>query len=70
MEDTRVDAEAAEPPVRRTLRAVPSPLPEVAPTAAPAVPADALNGTGHPAAGSGFAGPSGPQAVGPSGQRE
>jgi CHAD domain-containing protein len=70
MEDTRAEAEAAEPPVRRTLRAVPSPLPEVAPTAAPAAPADALNGTVHPAAGSGFAGPGGPQAVGPSGQRE
>jgi hypothetical protein len=67
MEDTRAEAEAAQPPVRRTLRAVPSP----APTEAPIAPADAEHGsTGHPAAGAGFPGPSGPQALGPSGQRE
>jgi hypothetical protein len=67
MEDTRAEAEAAQPPVRRTLRAVPTP----APTEAPIAPADAEHGsTGHPAAGAGFPGPSGPQALGPSGQRE
>jgi CHAD domain-containing protein len=67
MEDTRAEAAAAQPPVRRTLRAVPSP----APTEAPSAPADAEHGgTGHPAAGAGFPGPSGPQALGPSGQRE
>jgi hypothetical protein len=70
MEDTRADAEAAQPPMRRTLRAVPSPAPEAAATEAPTAPADAAHGTGHPAAGNGFPGPSGPQAVGPSGQRE
>jgi hypothetical protein len=67
MEDTRAEAEAAQPPVRRTLRAVPTP----APTEAPIAPADAEHGsTGHPAAGAGFPGPSGTQALGPSGQRE
>jgi hypothetical protein len=70
MEDTRAEAEAAQPPVRRTLRAVPSPAPEAAPTEAPTAPADAEPGTDHPAAGTAFPGPSGPQAFGPSGQRE
>ena len=65
MEERRAEAEAAQPPARRTLRAVPSPAPD-------AVPADAARGTAHPAAGAGFSGPTGtgPQAVGPSGQRE
>jgi CHAD domain-containing protein len=65
MEEQRAEAEAAQPPARRTLRAVPSPAPD-------AVPADAAGGTAHPAAGGGFSGPTGtgPQAVSPSGQRE
>jgi triphosphatase len=71
MEDTRAEAEAALPPVRRTLRAVPSPAPDAAPTEAATAPADADHGAGHPAAGGGLPGPSGrPQAVRPSGQRE
>jgi hypothetical protein len=69
MEDTRAEAEAALPPVRRTLRAVPSPAPGAAPTEAATAPADLEHG-GHPAAGGVLGGPSGPQAVRPSGQRE
>jgi CHAD domain-containing protein len=70
LEDRRAEAEAAQPPVRRTLRAVPSPAPDATPTEAPAAPADAADGAGHPAAGAGYRGPTGPQAVRPSGQRE
>jgi hypothetical protein len=66
MENTRAEAEAALPPVRRTLRAVPSPAPDAAPTEAATAPADA----GHPAAGGVLPGHGGPQAVRPSGQRE
>ena len=69
LEDRRAEAEAAQPPVRRTLRAVPSPAPDAAPTGPPA-PADAEHGAGHPAAGGAYRGPSGPQAVRPSGQGE
>ena len=68
LDATRAEAEAAQPPVRRTLRAVPSPAPEAAPAPAPAAGAD--HKAGHPAAGGGFPGPTGPQAVSPSGQRE
>jgi hypothetical protein len=64
LEDTRAEAVAAQPPVRRTLRAVPPP--DAPPTEAPTAP----GGVGHPAAGGGFPGPGGPQAVRPSGQRE
>jgi CHAD domain-containing protein len=67
MEDKRAEAEAAQPPLRRTLRAVPSPAPDAAPAPAPA---DAARGTAHPAAEGDFSGPTGPQAVSPSGQRE
>ena len=70
MEDRRAEAEAALPPVRRTLRAVPSPAPDAEPTAAPAAPPEPALGAGHPAAGGGFPGHPGPQAVRPSGQRE
>ncbi len=70
MEGARAEAEAALPPVRRTLRAVPSPAPDATPTDPPAAPADAENGAGHPAAGGGRPGHTGPQAVRPSGQRE
>jgi triphosphatase len=70
MEDTRAEAEAALPPVRRTLRAVPSPAPDAAPTEAATAPVDAGHGAGHPAAGGVLPGHSGPQAVRPSGQRE
>jgi CHAD domain-containing protein len=69
MEDTRAEAEAALPPVRRTLRAVPSPAPDAAPTE-PTASADLEHGAGHPAAGGLLPGRSGPQAVRPSGQRE
>jgi hypothetical protein len=65
MEEQRTEAEAAQPPVRRTLRAVPSPAPDAAPA-----PADAARGSAHPAAGGALSGPTGPQAVSPSGQRE
>ena len=68
LDATRAEAEAAQPPVRRTLRAVPSPAPEAAPAPAPAAGAD--HKAGHPAAGGGIPGPTGPQAVSPSGQRE
>jgi CHAD domain-containing protein len=66
MDARRAEAEAALPPVRRTLRAVPSPAPDIAPPGVPAgpVPADASHGAGHPAAGGGLPGP---QAVRPAG---
>ncbi len=69
LEDRRAEAEAAQPPVRRTLRAVPSPAPDATPTE-PAPSADTEHGAGHPAAGSGYRGPTGPQAVRPSGPRD
>jgi hypothetical protein len=65
LEDRRAEAEAAQPPVRRTLRAVPSPAPDATPTEAPAAPADGDHGADHPAAGNGYGGPTGPQAVRP-----
>lgn len=70
MQEARAEAEAALPAVRRTLRAVPSPPPGAASPDAPGAPAHAGPDAGHPSARNGFAGPSGPQAVGPSGQRE
>jgi CHAD domain-containing protein len=65
LEDRRAEAEASQPPVRRTLRAVPSPAPDATPTEAPAAPADGDHGADHPAAGNGYGGPTGPQAVRP-----
>ena len=57
MEDRRAEAEAAQPPVRRTLRAVPAPAPEAVPddrtTAGPEL-------SSHPSAGGVFQGPAGP----------
>jgi CHAD domain-containing protein len=73
MGERQAEAEAALPPVRRTLRAVPAPAPDPAPTATPvtsAAPAGAELGAGHPATGSGFPGHTGPHAVRPSGQGE
>jgi CHAD domain-containing protein len=64
MDDARAEAEAALPPVRRTLRAVPNPAPDVSATAPPTVPNDVDSGLGHPAAGGGLPGP---QAVRPAG---
>jgi CHAD domain-containing protein len=68
MDEERAKAEAALPPVRRTLRAVPNPAPDVATTATPTVPSDSDSGIGigHPAAGGGGGRP-GPQAVRPAG---
>jgi triphosphatase len=59
LEERRTAAEAAQPPVRRTLRSVPAPAPETTPDVAPAAvpvpspapPADVRHGTAHPAAG-------------------
>ena len=70
LDGTRADAEAAQPPVRRTLRAVPSPPPEAAPAPAPVAPAGLDPGQAHPASGGAFPLQSGPKAVSPSGQRE
>lgn len=70
LEGKRAEAQAALPPVRRTLRAVPSPAPDTAPAPEAAVSPAPEHGAGHPAAGGGFPGRGGPQAIGPSGQRE
>jgi CHAD domain-containing protein len=73
MAEKQSEAEAAQPPVRRTLRAVPAPAPDATPTAPPAAtgtPGQAEHGAGHPSAGGGFPTHAGPQAVRPSGQRE
>ncbi|HSZ36752.1 MAG TPA: CHAD domain-containing protein [Acidimicrobiales bacterium] len=71
MEDERAAAEAALPPVRRTLRAVPSPAPDAAPASVPSEPIPEEHGPGHPAAGAGgFPAHVGPQAVRPSGHLE
>jgi CHAD domain-containing protein len=64
MDDRRAAAEAEQPPVRRTLRAVPSPAPEPSPAGATPAPDEAEHGAGHPAAEGGL---SGPQAVRPAG---
>jgi hypothetical protein len=66
LEERRTEAEAALPPVRRTLRAVPPPASEPArPETAPAP--GAHDAAGHPAAGGGLTALSPPS---PSGQRE
>ena len=73
MNGARAEAEAARPPVRRTLRAVPSPEPDAAPTdvapASPPLPSASTHVGVHPATG-GFAGHPGPQVVRPSSQGE
>jgi CHAD domain-containing protein len=70
LETKRAEAEAAQPPVRRTLRAVPSEVPDATPVPGPTASPGAEHGVGHPASRRGFPEHSGPQAVGPSGQRE
>jgi triphosphatase len=50
LEERRAEAEAAQPPVRRTLRAVPPPATDPAPSATTAA-SDAADAAGHPAAG-------------------
>ena len=50
MEQERAEAEAAQPPVRRTLRALPLPVPG----ATPEVPSEGEDDSAHPAAGGGI----------------
>jgi triphosphatase len=66
LEERRTEAEAAQPPVRRTLRAVPPPASEPAPPPTGALPG-APETAGHPAAGGGLTALSPPS---PSSQRE
>jgi CHAD domain-containing protein len=66
LEQRRDEVESAQPPVRRTLRAVPPPVPETAPPGTDASPAATA---GHPAAGGGLTALS-PPSPWNSGQRE
>jgi CHAD domain-containing protein len=66
LEERRAEAEVGQPPVRRTLRAVPAPPSAPAPPAS-AAPTGAADAAGHPAAGGGLTALSPPS---PSGQRE
>jgi CHAD domain-containing protein len=66
LEERRAEAEAAQPPVRRSLRAVPPPAAEPAPSLGAASPG-AADAAGHPAAGGGLTALSPPR---PSGQHE
>ena len=66
LEERRAEAEAVQPPVRRTLRAVPPPATDPAPLASEASPGT-TDAAGHPAAGGGLTALSPPR---PSGQRE
>ncbi len=66
LEERRAEAEAALPPVRRTLRAVPPPAGEAAAPSSAGSPG-AADAAGHPAAGGGLTALSPPR---PSGQRE